>query len=50
MLHILETDFFEIMYPTRERTLLLTNIAGIPYFYGIASFMFEGTAVQLDIY
>jgi hypothetical protein len=45
MLHILVTDFFEIMYPTRDRTLLFSNMAGIPYFYGIASFMFEGNAV-----
>ena len=45
MLHIFITDFLEIMSPTRDRTLLLSNIAGIPYFYGIASFMFEGNAV-----
>ena len=50
LLHVIVTDIYEIFEPTKERTLLISNIAGLPYFYGIASFMFEGNAVQLDIY
>jgi solute carrier family 36 (proton-coupled amino acid transporter) len=50
MIHILVTDIGEIITPTKEKTLMFSNLAGLPYFYGIASFMFEGNAVQLDIY
>jgi hypothetical protein len=50
LLHVIVTDIYEIFEPTKERTLVFSNIAGLPYFYGIASFMFEGNAVQLDIY
>ena len=46
MIHIIITDLLEIWSPTQaDRTLYLFNLAGLPYFYGIASFMFEGNAV-----
>lgn len=48
--HVILTDIAEIWNPTREITLNYFNLAGVPYFYGIVSFMFEGNAVQLDIY
>ncbi len=50
LLHVIVTDIFEIFEPSKDRTLVISNISGFPYFYGIASFMFEGNAVQLDIY
>jgi hypothetical protein len=51
MVHIIITDAIEIWSPTcLDKTLYLFNFRGLPYFYGIASFMFEGNAVQLDIY
>ena len=51
MVHIIITDVIEIWSPSPlDKTLYLFNFSGLPYFYGIASFMFEGNAVQLDIY
>jgi hypothetical protein len=51
MVHIIITDVIEIWSPSPlDKTLHLFNFSGLPYFYGIASFMFEGNAVQLDIY
>ncbi len=45
VIHIIVTDIGEILNPTLDKKLYLVNLAGIPYFYGIASFMFEGNAV-----
>lgn len=45
VIHIIVTDIGEILNPTVDKTLYLINLAGLPYFYGIASFMFEGNAV-----
>jgi hypothetical protein len=45
-LHIFTTDIIQITNEgTPDITLKLIDLAGIPYFYGIASFMFEGNAV-----
>jgi hypothetical protein len=44
------TDIVEINYPTFDKTLIWVNWSGIPYFFGIASFMFEGNALALEIY
>jgi len=45
--HIIITDLMEIWSPTQagDKVLYMFNLAGLPYFYGIASFMFEGNAV-----
>ena len=45
MLHIIITDSIEIYSPTIKKELFMFNLGGLPYFYGIASFMFEGNAV-----
>ena len=46
MVHIIITDVIEIWSPSPlDKTLYLFNFSGLPYFYGIASFMFEGNAV-----
>jgi hypothetical protein len=46
MVHIIITDVIEIWSPSPlDKTLHLFNFSGLPYFYGIASFMFEGNAV-----
>jgi hypothetical protein len=46
MFHIIVTDVIEIWSPTRsDKVMYMINLAGLPYFYGIASFMFEGNAV-----
>ena len=50
LLYIIMTDIEERASPTLDKTLSMFNFSGIPYFYGIASFMFEGNAVQLEIY
>ena len=49
-LYIFSTDLCEIANPTFDSTLSVANFAGIPYFFGIASFMFEGNALMLEIY
>ncbi|TNV78508.1 hypothetical protein FGO68_gene14267 [Halteria grandinella] len=48
--YILFSDIDEIVNPTLNLSHKLCDLSGIPYFYGIASFMFEGNAVQLEIY
>lgn len=50
ILYIVLYDIDELMFPTLDVNLKMWDLSGIPYFYGIASFMFEGNAVQLDIY
>ena len=50
LLYILYTDLFYIKHPTVPRTLDYFNIEGVPYFFGIALFMFEGNALALEIY
>jgi hypothetical protein len=36
--------------PTFDKNYVWFRIYGIPYFFGIASFMFEGNALALEIY
>ena len=50
ILYIIMSDIDELARPSLDKTLSLCDLSGFPYFYGIASFMFEGNAVQLDIY
>lgn len=39
-----------IQYPQFEKTLTQFDIYGVPYFFGICTFAFEGTSVTLEIY
>lgn len=48
--YIIVSDIEEINYPTHDKTLNLVNFEGIPYFFGIAMFMFEGNAISIEIY
>jgi amino acid permease len=50
ILYIIMSDIDEILNPSLDKTLTFWDFSGFPYFYGIASFMFEGNAVQLEIY
>lgn len=45
LLYIILNDIDEIVHHNQDLTLKLYDFSGIPYFYGIASFMFEGNAV-----
>lgn len=45
LLHVIVTDISLILDKPLDLTITLYNLSGIPYFYGIASFMFEGNAV-----
>ena len=36
--------------PTYEKDLTEFNLAGFPYFFGMALFVLEGNAVSIDIY
>jgi len=47
--YIVSTDIQEINNPTFDKNLIWMNIEGIPYFFGIAMFMFEGNAVAIEI-
>ena len=48
--YIMATDVAEIVEPTMVTELSFSNVLGIPYFFGIALFMFEGNALALEIY
>ena len=50
ILYIILNDVDEMIHPSLDKTLTFFDLSGFPYFYGIASFMFEGNAVQLEIY
>ena len=50
LFYIIATDVSEIQYNHVDKSLNLIDIFGIPYFFGIALFMFEGNAVALEIY
>ncbi len=50
LLYVLLTDIHEIRYPTFDKTYIFADFSGIPYFFGIALFMFEGNALSLEIY
>jgi amino acid permease len=39
-----------ISTPEFERTYSQANLSGIPYFFGICCFIFEGNTVTLEIY
>lgn len=45
---ITSIDF--IQYPPFEKTLTRFDFKGVPYFFGICTFAFEGTNVTLEIY
>ena len=49
-LYIIWTDIVVLENSSFDSTLTMANFAGIPYFFGIASFMFEGNALALEIY
>eukprot|EP00347_Sterkiella_histriomuscorum_P009779 403339927 len=48
--YIILTDISEINYPSFDKTLNYVNLSGIPYFFGIAMFMFEGNVVAVEIH
>lgn len=48
--YILYSSIEAINYPQYDRVLKLYDFSGLPYFFGIAMFMFEGNAVSLEIY
>lgn len=48
--YVLITDCIEIANPSFEKTYIWWNPAGIPYFFGVANFMFEGIALVIEIY
>jgi len=50
LIYIVCTDIQEINNPTFDKNLIWMNIEGIPYFFGIAMFMFEGNAVATEIH
>ncbi|CDW79488.1 brix domain-containing protein 1 [Stylonychia lemnae] len=50
LIYIVYTDIQEINSPTFDKNLIWLNIEGIPYFFGIAMFMFEGNAVAIEIH
>lgn len=50
LFYIMGTDLAIIMNPTTDLSLSYSNVAGLPYFFGIALFMFEGNATAMEIY
>jgi len=54
LLYVTVTDVMNIGNHTSEGvpqiTLETLNLAGMPYFFGISLFMFEGNALALEIY
>jgi hypothetical protein len=36
--------------PTFDRELIWCDFSGIPYFFGVAMFMFEGNTIAMEIY
>lgn len=50
LIYILYTDLLEISNPLFDKTYIFIDMSGIPYFFGIASFMYEGNALALEIY
>jgi hypothetical protein len=50
LIYILVTDVQEITQPSYDKTYTWIRLSGFPYFFGIASFMFEGNALALEIY
>jgi len=48
--YIIYSSVEEVSHPAFERELSLVRVKGIPYFFGISMFMFEGNAVTLEIY
>lgn len=50
LIYILISDVDEINNPDYDKTLKWMDLSQIPYFFGIAMFMFEGNAVSLEIY
>ena len=48
--YVLITDCIEIANPSFDKTYIWWNPSGIPYFFGVANFMFEGIALVIEIY
>ena len=48
--YVMLTDLQEINYPTFDKSLSYMSISGLPYFFGIAMFMFEGNVVAVEIH
>ena len=54
LFYVLGTDLQMIdaayLSNSNQLTLNFVNLTGVPYFFGIALFMFEGNALALEIY
>ena len=50
LIYIVVEDIEEIRHPTFDKTYEWFNFSGLPYFFGIAMFIFEGNALSLEIY
>lgn len=50
LIYLFITNLYEIQYPSYDKTLSWVNLAGLPYFFGTAMFMFEGNTVSIEIY
>jgi hypothetical protein len=50
LIYVIVTDINEIKDGHIDKTYSLIDIFGIPSFFGIALFMFEGNPLALEIY
>lgn len=50
LLYIFCTNFTEVLNPSFDKDLVWIDWSGIPYFFGISLFMFEGNATAMEIY
>lgn len=50
LFYIVIDDAYEFANKEKAESLSIVNLAGIPYYFGTAMFMFEGNAVALEIY
>ncbi len=49
LLYLIYCTFDEILNPSFEKIHTVSNISGLPYFFGISLFLFEGNALSLEI-
>jgi hypothetical protein len=49
LIYVLATDLQIIQWPLQNQENFYCNLEGLPFFFGIALFMFEGNALALEI-